>query len=318
MTSSNIDEVILVGGSTRIPKVQQMVKEFFGKEPNKSVNPDEVVSVGAAIQGGVLAGEVTNVLLLDVTPLSLGIETMGGITARIIERNTTIPTRKSQVFSTADNNQTAVDIHVVQGEREFAHDNKTLGKFRLDGIPSAPRGVPQIEVTFDIDANGIVHVSAKDLGTNKEQKVTISNTSGLSKEEVDRMVKEAQLHEADDKKRRETVEKRNHLDTMIAQTEKTISENKEKLPIADVNTVEKAIEEAKKVLKEQENDAEALQKATEDLTNASYKIAEFLYKEQQNKKSDAPGEAPGSSDKPSDDKPSDDSGPIDADFKEKK
>jgi len=318
MTSSNIDEVILVGGSTRIPKVQQMVKEFFGKEPNKSVNPDEVVSVGAAIQGGVLAGEVTNVLLLDVTPLSLGIETMGGITARIIERNTTIPTRKSQVFSTADNNQTAVDIHVVQGEREFAHDNKTLGKFRLDGIPAAPRGVPQIEVTFDIDANGIVHVSAKDLGTNKEQKVTISNTSGLSKEEVDRMVKEAQLHEADDKKRRETVEKRNHLDTMIAQTEKTISENKEKLPIADVNTVEKAIEEAKKVLKEQENNAEALQKATEDLTNASYKIAEFLYKEQQNKKSDSAGDTSGHSDKPSDDKPNDESGPIDADFKEKK
>ncbi len=278
---SKIDEVILVGGSTRIPKVQEMVKKFFNKEPNRSVNPDEVVSVGAAIQGGVLAGDVTDILLLDVTPLSLGIETMGNITARIIERNTTIPTRKSQTFSTAENNQSAVDINVVQGEREFAQDNKSLGRFRLEGIPAAPRGVPQIEVTFDIDANGIVHVSAKDLGTGKEQKITITNSSGLGKEEVERMVKEAQLHEADDKKRRETVEKRNSLDSMITQVEKTLQENKEKLPMADVSTVEAALEDAKKVLTEKADDKEALDKANNDLMTASYKIAEFLYKEQQ-------------------------------------
>jgi molecular chaperone DnaK len=245
------------------------------------VNPDEVVSVGAAIQGGVLAGDVTDILLLDVTPLSLGIETMGNITARIIERNTTIPTRKSQTFSTAENNQSAVDINVVQGEREFAQDNKSLGRFRLEGIPAAPRGVPQIEVTFDIDANGIVHVSAKDLGTGKEQKITITNSSGLGKEEVERMVKEAQLHEADDKKRRETVEKRNSLDSMITQVEKTLQENKEKLPMADVSTVEAALEDAKKVLTEKADDKEALDKANNDLMTASYKIAEFLYKEQQ-------------------------------------
>jgi molecular chaperone DnaK len=313
---NKIDEVILVGGSIRIPKVQQMVKDFFGKEPNKSVNPDEVVSVGAAIQGGVLAGDVTSVLLLDVTPLSLGIETMGGVVAKIIERNTTIPTKKSQVFSTAENNQTAVDIHVVQGEREFAHDNKTLGKFRLEGIPPAPRGVPQIEVSFDIDANGIVHVFAKDLGTGKEQKITITNSSGLSKEEVDRMVKEAQFHEADDKKRRETIEKRNNLDTMITQIEKTLAENKDKLPLADVSAVEKALEEAKKILKEKENDAEALQKAYDDLMQASYKVAEFLYKQQNPKDGSAPSGDQSQQDKDKDDKG--DNGPIDADFKEKK
>lgn len=312
--TSKIDEVILVGGSTRIPKVQQMVKEFFGKEPNKSVNPDEVVSIGAAIQGGVLAGDVTNVLLLDVTPLSLGIETLGSITAKIIERNTTIPTRKSQVFSTAENNQTAVDIHVVQGEREFAQDNKTLGKFRLEGLPPAPRGVPQIEVTFDIDANGIVNVSAKDLGTGKEQKISITNSSGLSKDDVERMVKEAQLHEAEDKTRREAIEKRNNLDNMIAQVEKTLGENKEKLPIADVNTVEKALEDAKLVLKEKENDAEALQKAHDDLMQASYKVAEFLYKEKEQQgasSAETPSEEPTEG-------PKDDQGPIDADFQEKK
>lgn len=307
---SNIDEVILVGGSTRIPKVQQMVKEFFGKEPNRSVNPDEVVSVGAAIQGGVLAGDVTNVLLLDVTPLSLGIETMGNIVARIIERNTTIPTRKSQVFSTAENNQTAVDIHVVQGEREFAQDNKTLGRFRLEGIPAAPRGVPQIEVTFDIDANGIVNVSAKDLGTGKEQKISITNSSGLSKDDVERMVKEAQLHEADDKARRETVEKRNNLDSMITQVEKTLQENKEKLPMADVSAVEAALEEAKKVLKEKENDKEALEKANTDLMNASYKIAEFLYKEQQAAGGQA-GAQQGATDQQ--ERKTDENGPIDID-----
>ncbi len=323
ISTSKIDEVILVGGSTRIPKVQQMVKDFFGKEPNKSVNPDEVVSVGAAIQGGVLAGDVTDVLLLDVTPLSLGIETMGGIATKLIERNTTIPTRKSQIFSTADNNQTAVDIHITQGEREFAKDNKTLGRFRLDGIPPAPRGVPQIEVTFDIDANGIVHVSAKDLGTGKEQKITITSSSGLSKEDVDKLVKEAQMHEADDKKQREAVDKRNHLDSLIMQIEKTLSENKDKLPIAEVNNVEKALEDAKKVLKEKENDAEALQKATDELMQASYKVAEILYKEK-GPQAGNPGGAGScdagtcNHDEHQDNKKKSGNGPIDADFEEKK
>ena len=309
--ASKIDEIILVGGSTRIPKVVGLVKEFFGKEPNKSVNPDEVVSVGAAIQGGVLTGEVTDVLLLDVTPLSLGIETMGGIATKLIERNTTIPTRKAQVFSTAEDNQTAVDIHVVQGEREFAKDNKTLGRFRLDGIPAAPRGVPQIEVAFDIDANGIVHVSAKDMGTGKEQKIAITGASGLSKDEVDNLVKQAAMHEAEDKKQRETVEKRNHLDQMIIQIEKTLSENKDKLPIAEINKVESAIEEAKKALKEQENDAQALQKATDELMQASYKVAELLYKDKQ------PGaQGASTSQEPTDEPKKNDSGsgPIDADF----
>ncbi len=280
LSASEIDEVILVGGSTRIPKVQELVKEFFGKEPNKSVNPDEVVANGAGIQGGVLAGEVTDVLLLDVTPLSLGIETLGGVTTRLIERNTTIPTKKSQVFSTADDNQTAVDIKVVQGEREFARDNKTLGQFRLEGIPAAQRGVPQVEVTFDIDANGIVHVSAKDKATGKEQTVTISNSSGLNKDEIDRMVQEAKSHEADDKKARETIEKKNQLDSTIIQVEKTVKENKEKLTEADVTATETAIAKAKQALKDHENDAEQLQKATEELIQASHKVAEILYKQQ--------------------------------------
>jgi molecular chaperone DnaK len=276
---SELDEVILVGGSTRIPKVQQLVKEFFGKEPNKSVNPDEVVAAGAAIQGGVLAGEVTDVLLLDVTPLSLGIETLGGVTTRLIERNTTIPTKKSQVFSTADNNQTAVDIRVVQGEREFARDNKTLGQFRLEGIPAAPRGVPQIEVTFDIDANGIVNVSAKDKATGKEQNITITNSGGLSKADIERMVNEAKVHEASDKKARETIEKKNQLDSTILQVEKTLQENKSKLQEADITATEDALAKAKQALKEHENNAEELQKATEQLLQASHKVAEILYKQ---------------------------------------
>lgn len=308
LTTKDIKEVILVGGSTRIPKVQSMIKDFFGKEPNKSVNPDEVVAVGAAIQGGVLGGDVADVLLLDVTPLSLGIETMGGISTKIIERNTTIPTKKSQTFSTAEDNQTAVDIHVLQGEREFAKDNKTLGRFRLDGIPPAPRGVPQIEVTFDIDANGITHVTAKDVGTGKEQNITITPSSGLSKEEIDKLVKEAQLHAEEDKKQREVVDKRNHLDSTIMQIEKSIKENKEKLPIAEVNSVETVIEKAKKVLKENENDAQALQKATDDLIQASYKIAEILYKEKQQTSGD---QDTGNNAKPNDK-------PIDTDFEEKK
>ncbi|HZW61423.1 MAG TPA: molecular chaperone DnaK [Candidatus Babeliales bacterium] len=277
LSTDQIDEVILVGGSTRIPKVQTIVKEVFGKEPTKSVNPDEVVAAGAAIQGGVLAGDVTDVLLLDVTPLSLGIETMGGIATKIIERNSTIPMRKSQIFSTAEDNQTAVDIRVVQGEREFARDNKELGLFRLDGIPSAPRGRPQIEVTFDIDANGIVHVSAKDKGTGKEQKITITSSTGLSKEDIEKMVQEAKAHEQEDRKNKDTVEKRNKLDGMILEIEKTLKEHKEKLKAEDVTNVEAAIEKAKAALKEHANNGDELQKATDELMQASYKIAEVLY-----------------------------------------
>jgi len=281
VSASDIDEVILVGGSTRIPKVQEMVTEFFGKEPNRSVNPDEVVSIGAAIQGGVLAGDVTDVLLLDVTPLSLGIETMGGIATKVIERNTTIPTKKSQIFSTAEDNQPGVEIHVVQGEREFSKDNKTLGRFKLEGIPAAPRGVPQIEVTFDIDANGIVSVSAKDKGTGKEQTITISDSSGLDKSEVERMVNEAKLHEEEDKKSKELVEKRNQFDGLIVNVEKSKNDNKDKLPEDEVTKVEEALETAKKVLAENGEDFEALKQGYDDLMTASHKMAEIIYKEKQ-------------------------------------
>ena len=295
LSVSQIDEVILVGGSTRIPKVQEIAKEFFKKEPNKSVNPDEVVSVGAAIQGAILAGEVTDVLLLDVTPLSLGIETMGGIMTKLIEKNTTIPAKKSQVFSTAENNQTSVDIRVFQGEREVANANKLLGQFRLEGIPAAPRGVPQIEVTFDIDANGILHVTAADKGTGKEHKITITNSSGLSDAEIEKMIKDAKEHEAEDKKQKEIVEKRNKLDGLIADIEKTLNENKAKLPEADVKTTEDALEKAKKTLKEKENDAQALEQASNDLMQASHKVAEILYKksqEQQSSQSEPKEEGP--------------------------
>ena len=285
LSASDINEVILVGGSIRIPKVQQLVKDFFGKEPSKSVNPDEVVADGAAIQGGILAGEVTDVLLLDITPLSLGIETMGGVATKLIERNTTIPTKKSQVFSTAEDHQTAVDIRVVQGEREFAKDNKLLGQFRLEGIPGAPRGVPQIEVSFDIDANGIVNVSAKDKATGKEQKITITSSSGLNKEEIDRMVQEAKSHEEEDKNTKETVEKRNKLDGIIIEIEKTIHENKEKLSADDVTATKAAIEKAKQALKDYADNADELKKATDELTQASYKIAETLYKQQDTQQS---------------------------------
>ncbi len=305
LTKNQIDEVILVGGSTRIPKVQQLVKDFFGKEPNKSVNPDEVVAIGAAIQGGILAGEVTDLLLLDVTPLSLGIETMGGVTTRLIERNTTIPTRKSQVFSTAEDNQTAVDIRVVQGEREMARDNKLLGQFRLEGIPAAPRGMPQIEVTFDIDANGIANVSAKDKGTGKEQKITITSSSGLSKEEVDAMVRDAQEHATEDQKLRETIEKRNRLDGLIIDVEKTLNSNKEKLGAEEVNKVEAALTKAKTALKEHEHNAEELQKATDELLQASHKVAEILYKEKTSQSEESKSQE--SSDK---------EGPIDTDINE--
>ena len=276
---SKIDEVVLVGGQTRMPKIQQIVKDLFGKEPNKSVNPDEVVAIGAAIQGGVLAGDVKDLLLLDVTPLSLGVETLGGVMTKLIERNTTIPAKKSEVFSTASDGQTSVEIKVLQGERDMAGDNKLLGVFSLIGIPPAPRGLPQIEVTFDIDANGILNVSAKDRGTGKEQKITITSSSGLDKNEVEKLVKDAQSHSGEDKKRREAIEAKNQLDSLVYQTEKIVEESGDKVPAADKEAVTAAVAEAKKVLESQSGDAEALKKAAQELQKASYKIAEALYKQ---------------------------------------
>lgn len=274
-----IDEILLIGGSTRMPRITQLVKEMFGKEGSKGVNPDEAVAVGAAIQGGILGGDVKDVLLLDVTPLSLGIETMGGVFTRLINRNTTIPTRKSQVFSTAADGQTAVSIHVLQGEREMASQNRTLGKFDLVGIPPAPRGVPQIEVTFDIDANGIVHVSAKDLGTGKEQRIRIESSSGLSESEIDRMVKEAEANAEADKKERERVEARNEADSMVYTTEKTLKDMGDKVGDADKQQIEAAVAALKQAL--EGDDVEAIKAKTEELKQASYKIAEEMYKTQQ-------------------------------------
>jgi molecular chaperone DnaK len=287
VTPDKIDEVVLVGGSTRIPKVQQLVKDFFGREPHKGVNPDEVVAIGAALQAGVLAGDVKDLLLLDVTPLSLGIETLGGVFTRLIERNTTIPTRKTEVFSTAADSQTSVEVHVLQGERPMARDNRTLGKFQLVGIPPAPRGVPQIEVTFDIDANGIVNVSAKDRATGKTQNITITASSGLGKDEVEKMVREAESHSDEDKRRREEIEARNHADSLVYATEKTLDEHKDKLSEAEQAPVRQALEEAKKAL--EEGGKERIEKAAQELTKASHHLAEVLYQ-----KSGAPaGGAPG-------------------------
>jgi molecular chaperone DnaK len=273
---SDIDEVVLVGGSTRIPKVQEMVRTFFGKESHKGVNPDEVVAIGAAIQAGVLAGDVKDLLLLDVTPLSLGIETLGGVFTKLIGRNTTIPTRKSEVFSTAADGQTSVEVHVLQGEREMATGNKTLGRFHLDGIPPAPRGTPQVEVAFDIDANGIVHVSAKDLGTGKEQKITISASSGLAKDEVDRLVRDAESHAAEDKSQREAVETRNRADQLVYQVQKTLNENAAKLADADTAPVRTAVDEVKAAL--EKGEAGAIRAAAERLEKASHRLAEVIYK----------------------------------------
>src|SRR5215831_18033107 len=276
LEAKDIDEVVLVGGQTRMPRIQQLVRELFGKEPHQGVNPDEVVAVGAAIQGGVLAGDVKDLLLLDVTPLSLGIETLGGVTTKLIERNTTIPTKKSEVFSTAADSQTSVEIRVLQGEREMARDNKTIGVFHLVGIPPAPRGVPQIEVTFDIDANGILNVSAKDMGTGKEQKITITASSGLNKDEIDRMVKDAQSHADEDRKRREEIEAKNRLDSLIYSTEKSFGENQSKLDPADASALESALADAKKAM--EAGGAENMNRAGERLQQASHKLAEAMYR----------------------------------------
>ncbi len=276
ITPKDIDEVVLVGGSTRIPKVQQIVRDLFGKECNKSVNPDEVVAIGAAVQGGVLGGEVKDVLLLDVTPLSLGIETLGGVFTKLIDRNTTIPTRKSEVFSTAADSQTSVEIKVYQGERAMARDNRLLGVFQLVGIPPAPRGIPQIEVTFDIDANGILNVTAKDRATNNEQKITITSSSGLSKDEVEKMARDAESHGAEDRKKREEIEARNRADAMTYNVEKMLKEHREKISDTDAKQVEAALEEVKKAMTE--GGLDKITSATDKLTTASHKLAEAMYK----------------------------------------
>jgi molecular chaperone DnaK len=286
-----IDEVILVGGQTRMPRVQQEVKDLFGKDPHRGVNPDEVVAIGAAIQAGVLGGEVRDVVLLDVTPLSLGIETLGGVMTRLIERNTTIPTRKSEVFTTAADNQTSVEVHVLQGEREMARDNRALGRFHLVGIPPARRGVPQVEVTFDIDANGILNVGAKDTATSKEQKITITHSSGLGKDEIDRMVKEAEAHGAEDKQRRQEIEARNQLDSLVYTTEKMLNENREKIPMGEISGIEAALQEGKKAL--ESGKVDQIRQAIEQITKASHKMAEAMYRRAESQQQGADAQAGG-------------------------
>jgi molecular chaperone DnaK len=310
LKASEIDEVILVGGMTRMPKVIETVKNFFGREPHRGVNPDEVVAVGAAIQGGVLKGEVKDVLLLDVTPLSLGIETLGGVFTRLIERNTTIPTRKSQIFSTAEDNQSAVTIRVFQGEREMAADNKLLGQFDLVGLPPAPRGVPQVEVTFDIDANGIVSVSAKDKATNKEQQIRIQASGGLNDADIQKMVKDAESHAADDKKKRRLVEARNHADSLAHSTEKNLKEYGDKIDAADRSAIETAVTELRGAMEGE--DADAIEQKTQNLTTLAMKLGEAVYKSQQ---SEAPGAA-GAADQGDAGKPENKDGVVDADFEE--
>jgi molecular chaperone DnaK len=311
--ASKINEVVLVGGQTRMPRIQQLVKELFGKEGHKGVNPDEVVAVGAAIQGGVLGGEVKDLLLLDVTPLSLAIETLGGVATPMIPRNTTIPTKKTETFSTAADSQTSVEVHVLQGERPLAAQNRTLGKFHLTGLPPAPRGVPQIEVTFDIDANGILNVTAKDNATGKDQKITITSSSGLSKEEVERMAKEADAHSAEDKVQREQIEAKNQLDSMVYSVEKMLKEQGDKISGSERGDVENAIADAKKAL--ESSDKTAMDKAREALTQASHKLAEQMYKAAQAQAAPGAGASAGAGPAPGGDgQAKKDEGVIDAEY----
>ncbi len=322
LSAADVNEVILVGGMTRMPKVQEKVKAIFGKDPHRGVNPDEVVAIGAAIQGGVLKGDVKDVLLLDVTPLSLGIETLGGVMTKLIEKNTTVPTKKSQVFSTAADNQPAVSIHVLQGEREMAQNNKTIGRFELADIPPAPRGVPQVEVTFDLDANGILHVSAKDLGTGKEQSIRITASSGLSEEEIQRMQKDAEIHAEDDKKRKDLVEAKNNADSMIHMTTKSLNELGDKVDAETKANVEREIESLKKAA--EGDDVAAIKNATESLTQASHKLAELMYAQAKNQQGGGPGDAGGAGAAGAGaagagkKKPKDDDDVVDADFEEVK